>query len=353
MISGIHISSSQLQIQKGGAVLSRQFHFKKNQVVSATVLKLLPEGKALLQVAGQTVTARTALLLTPGEDLRLKVMQSGDDMILKLIPPEKEAKPGRAQSLARLFANAKIGPRVPEGLAGFSKKMLTELSVKSRTADPQFLPRLIEKGGLLFEQKLAQFVGNASGNTPVKTALGQLINQDLRAVLLQQLQVSGSGSEPGRAVMSVLEHLESFAQVNHSGQESNRYLFPFPILDDNGFRFGQLLVDTGRGKADAAEHENKSVVNVSFLLEMSNLGALRADFSILKKAIYGRFLLKDDDTCAYAGALMPELKKRLSVLGYEVGNIECRPAQADMLEPNCLVDRLLKSGENTILNIVV
>lgn len=353
MINGIHISSSQLQIPKGSASLLKSGLLKKNQVISAKVLQLLPEGKAQLLVDGRTVTAKTGLLLTPGENIELKVIHSKDELVLKLVGPFKKVKPDQVGVLARFLSNGKIGPRLPADKTSLAQPLLKELSIKSGKADPLFLPRLIEKGGLQFENKIADLAGKFTHNIQVKTALDQLLNQDLKGVLLKQLQIVAGEQETGRALGSLLEHLESFQQVNYQSSESNRYLLPFPIFSDNTFRFGQLLLDTGKGDADMDKIDKDSVINISFLLDMTNLGALRADFSILKKAIHGRFLLKDDEICAYVSAMIPQLKKRLSELEYDVGNIECTAAEPEQLEPKTLVDGFLKEQENKIVSIIV
>ena len=66
---------------------------------------------------------------------------------------------------------------------------------------------------------------------------------------------------------------------------------------------------------------------------MTALGPLRADFSILEKTVAGRFLLENQDTCDYLEDLIPELRDRLSNIGYKTGKINCQVAEVDQNRP--------------------
>jgi len=71
MISGIHISSSQMVINKESGEKGSFPNVTKNQIITAKVIQLLSHGKAQLLINGQTVIAQTALKLTPGEEVQL------------------------------------------------------------------------------------------------------------------------------------------------------------------------------------------------------------------------------------------------------------------------------------------
>ncbi len=89
--------------------------------------------------------------------------------------------------------------------------------------------------------------------------LKQLANQDLKAAAL-----SLAGMENNSDKTTVLKHisnaLDHFAQLNvKSGdsaqpQDGARFLLPFPVWREDGFDFGQLMVDTGK---TGAEHTKK------------------------------------------------------------------------------------------------
>jgi len=113
-----------------------------------------------------------------------------------------------------------------------------------------------------------------------------------------------------------------------------------------------LLIDTGGNKEDK-DSDNPKLIRVSFLLNLTNLGAVRADFSILKKAITGRFLLENDEICEYLKSLIPELKLRFEQIEYTMGNIDCFIAEKAEIHPNVLMESLFESGDDSVLNIVI
>ncbi len=66
---------------------------------------------------------------------------------------------------------------------------------------------------------------------------------------------------------------------SYSSEESGRYLLPLPAMVDDTLKFGQLLIDLGSGKKDGKEAKDR-LIRVAFILELTQLGDLRADFSI-------------------------------------------------------------------------
>ncbi|MCP4021363.1 MAG: flagellar hook-length control protein FliK, partial [Desulfobacteraceae bacterium] len=95
------------------------------------------------------------------------------------------------------------------------------------------------------------------------------------------------------------------------------------------------------------------VINLSFLLDMTNLGPLRADFSILKKAITGRFLLCDDDIRQFISTMIPQLKERMEKQGYQVHQITCETVEKVDLAVNTLIEETLRMEDDRVLNIVI
>ncbi len=63
------------------------------------------------------------------------------------------------------------------------------------------------------------------------------------------------------------------------------------------------------------------MVTVSFLLSLSRLGQLRADFSVLKKGISGAFGVANEENRALVSSRLPELKQRLQAHGFTIYDI--------------------------------
>lgn len=352
MITGIRISPSDLIVQKDGKTPFDISRLKTGQIFSAKVLRNLPGGKALMQIAGQSVPVRTELILTPGEQIRLAVTRKEDEVILKLVPHESKIPHGRPPSLVRLFSNTQTPVALSKSPAQPLSSLLEGLSLNSAKPDYDLVPRLIEKGGLLFENTLAKLAEKPIAGQQLKSVLNQLLQQDLKGSLLSQLASSGKESDIQTRVTAILDRLENFQHLNIQTSDTGRLLLPIPVLSDAAFWFGQLLIDTGQA-GNQNDKDKDRILTVSFLLEMSNLGPVRADFSILKKSITGTFMLQDNDTCEFVKSMLPTLAKQLSEVGFLVRHIECIKAEADQFEPNVLVESILVDQGNKMLNIVV
>ncbi|MBU1196493.1 MAG: hypothetical protein KKE62_11695 [Proteobacteria bacterium] len=353
MISGINISTSEMVIRPGESN-KKIANFIKGQTLSATVLSGSSKGKAQLMINGQQVEAKTSMLLTAGQEVELKVLQEKDEVILKLIGPVQKISTNRLSALIGFFSKTGSAADILGGENKNAEMLLHELALKSEKADPRFLPRLMQKGGMALENKLARIFVDNPTMPEIKTALENLLSQDLKGSVLKHMLggAQGTGSEAYRAISGFVDTLESFQMLNHTNSDSGRFLLPFPVFSDNSFQFGQLLIDTGQKNAkegDGAEN----LIRISFLLDMTRLGPMRADFSILKKDITGQFLFQDDQTCDYVKSMIGDLKKRLSGLEYTVHRLECKTAQKEEIQETCLLEPLMKSRGNQVLNIII
>ena len=354
MISGIHVSSSEIVIQKGENKKNALPLFVKDQVVHAKVLKLLPEGSARLLINNRTVTAKTPMLLKLGEEIQLKVLEEKEGVLLKFMGPAQKITTSQISSLIRFFPGNEALADVSRIHIPRVKNLLHELALKSGKADPSFLPTLIEKIGLTLENKTARLLLQEQMSLPnLKQTASVLLNQDVKALIQKELLMAGPNpSESLNMAASFSETLENFQILNHHSSESGRFLLPFPVFSEDVFRFGQLFIDTG-GKKENEESSADRLIRISFLLDMSLLGPLRADFSVLKNEISGRFLLNDEDTCQYVRSMIPELKERLNAIDYKVHEIDCVLGDKIRLQPVDFIDALLESESDRVLNIVI
>ncbi len=354
MISGIHISTSEMIIQKGDAKKNLS-NFIKGQTLLAKVINWSPEGKAQLFINGKTITAKTPMMLKPGQEIELKVIQEKDSVILKLVGPTQKITTSQISSLVSFFSKNGSIPDITGSRMENVKTILHDIALKSGKADKDFLPKLIEKSGMMWEKKVAVGVQTDKPPAVIKAGLDQLLTQDVKANILRETMAPGQGpigSDGGKASAIFLETLESFQLLNQNTSESGRFLLPFPVFSENTFQFGQLLIDTG-GKSKKGGKDSDKVVRISFLLNMTKLGPLRADFSVLKKSITGRFLLQDEDTCKYVNSKLPELKQKLSGMDYQIHQMECSVARNEEILESSLIETLLKKGDDQVLNIIV
>ncbi|MBU0973103.1 MAG: hypothetical protein KKC20_20840 [Proteobacteria bacterium] len=353
MISKIHISPPEIVVHKETGPSITAPVFKDNQVVTAKVQGLLAQGKARLLIDGQPVIAKTGLLLKPGEELRLKVVEQKDTVLLKLLEPQQPTGTKQLVFLIRSLARNNAWPEIARSKIPDLAAILQKTALQSGKRDDAFLPRLLENNGLLLEKKMASLLKVQEQGQPVRAGLDQLLKQDLKGVLLNQLTREMTRNGGGqKTVTRFLDTLENFQLLNSQTSESGRYLIPFPVSVGSDLNFGQLLIDTGE-KKQGQNQENQKIIRVSFLLDMTQMGPVRADFSILKKAITGRFLLNDDDICGYVKNRIPELKARLEKIDYSVGNIDCLTADSAQIQPNTLMESLFQNQDDSVVNIVI
>ncbi|WDP87253.1 MAG: hypothetical protein HUN05_20740 [Desulfobacter sp.] len=146
--------------------------------------------------------------------------------------------------------------------------------------------------------------------------------------------------------------MENLQQLNTQTGDSNRFVIPFPMLAGEQLDFGQLFINTGKKKNETQAGENR-VIQIAFLMNMTALGRIRADFSILKKEITGRFMLEDQECCDYMNGLIPELKHQLISLAYRPGKIECQVAKPRALSADALIQSMIKPDESRGLDLVI
>ena len=341
MISGVHISSSEMVINKDSSKKDSLPKFKKNQIINAKVIQLLPQGKALLLVKGQKLVAKTALLLKPGEEVQLKVLEQKTAILLKLIGP------------VRFFSKNEAIPDITRTKMPGVKELFYDMALKSDKPDETFLPKLLEKSGLVWEKKLARILLGNQSSSDIKDNMDILLKQDVKGNILKNLLIADPQKfESMKMAASFLETIENFQLLNHHSSDSGRFLLPFPIFSDQVFSFGQLLIDTG-DKTKTNNKDADKVIHISFLLNMTKLGPLRADFSILKKEITGRFLLKDDETCKYVSSKIFELTTGLAKIEYHVRKIECNTAKKEEIQQSSFIESLVTSSDGHVLNIVI
>ena len=353
MISGVHISTSEMVITKDDIKKSSLPRFIKNQIIRAKVIDILPNGRAVLSVGGKEVTARAPMLLTPGEAVQLKVIQEKSEVVLKLVEPGRQDVSKPLSSLVRFLSETEPLKDISETRLGKAAGLVMETALKSDKADPDFLPRLIEKGGVLLETKMARIIEQKPGSSELKMLFQTLTEQDVKALVLKELfQVGSERAAEMKTAAGLPDTLETFQQINQQTSESGRFLLPFPVFSESAFRFGQLFIDTG-ASGNRPDSENDRMIKISFLLDMTRLGPLRADFSILKKEISGGFLFSDQERCDYVRSLIPALQQSLIDKEYQVHRIDCRVAQKEQLEPGSLIESLVRENKEAILNIVV
>ncbi|MFO7749077.1 MAG: hypothetical protein R6V54_03200 [Desulfobacteraceae bacterium] len=369
---------------------------KKNQIVEAKVLNVISPGKAELLIAGKKLLADVSVDLTRGETIQLKVSAGSSLQVLKLVSGSSLSSSSSsisslagalpkdnpffslhnlAETLLALKEGGEKSPgslKLPVSEKSFNdillpgreinaeevtrlKDLLLSTALTSNRPDRDFVPRLLDRSGLLQEKKLALLAGNQSlpaGKEWAET----FVDQDLKAMALR-LASAFSAKDPGvmQPLREFAESMEKFQLLNHHTSDSGRYLIPFPVFADNALGAGQLFLDLGKEKEKQNKKENR-LVKLSLLLNMSRIGPVRMDCSVLKKEISGIVKVSTEAVALLVKSMIPRLEKQLHHHGFQLTRMECRVSPEEELSETALLDAVVKEiqgDDQQGVNIVI
>ncbi len=329
MNTGVQIFSPELfsQLKGGGkAVLPA---LGDGRIVDATVLRVLSPTRAEIMVAGKRLMAETAMPLTSGQTLGLKVTGEGGFEIVKPMAETVRSAmliPGRlSAALGSLTGNSPFlhlaslvssetgdSPLDPELVQ--LRDLLLSVSLKSETPDPGFILRVLEKIARLREKGQAMLSPAEPGNEEILKPVGKF-----------------------------MDAMEKFQVLNSHSSDTARYLIPFSIFTSGAFTFGQLFLDLG-AENDKTRSGNHRLVRVSVFLDMTNLGALRADLSVLNQEITVAFQVADEGVASFVRTMVPTLEERLTTQGFKVLQMTCRRGTPEMISQASIAEQFVDQG---------
>ena len=189
----------------------------------------------------------------------------------------------------------------------------------------------------------------------IQNLLKSIIENDLKAYSLKlMMEKSDSEAALTKLLSDFVDKMDQFQQFNQTGMEdSTRFLLPLPFLSGESIKFGQLFIDLGKKQGGDSEGEKKEgIVKISFILQMSGLGDLIADFSVLNKGINGSFGVEDESIKVLMENHFPELIEKLKLHGFTVYNIKCQVVGKEALSAASLADRMIPSEEGGLSIII-
>ncbi len=419
---------------KAGALgKAGSFHLQgKSGVLEAKVIRLLSASKAELLIQGRKVTAELgdAVEIKKGDLIQLKQGEGGALSITKERPHlsliQSEVKPGHfhagpsgisqksdmpgllspemglVSSLRDTLNFFLTQPKPPfdaltqltthfelttpsshespplKSLGDALFEAMHQVALKSDQADLNFIPRLLQQGGMLFEKKLATLESDPSIQIS-QSEKGDLLDfkvdlkGDLKSIAMQLLETvderkSDMGPAPewvktesfnADSIKAFLQTFEKVQLLNSHLADSGKYLIPFPIFSGGDVSFGQLYFDLGGKNEDEAESrtsKSQRILNVSLFLDMSALGPIRADFSMLENQISGAFQVTDPEVADLFHRMLPELRKNLQRHDYQVKGIFCKLVPPKKLNDHTLINDLIQDQSipsDGSLNVII
>lgn len=330
----------------------------KNDVVEGSVIKSSSLGKALLLINGRRVMAKTYVPLREGSVLSLKVEEIVPIPTLKVLGIKFTDSNAINISMIlsaikenlwkTIFENIHHYGLPKEALSLF-RGLMTYLSLRLfLKSNPELLRVFIDKSGLSWEGKLRKA---ALTRTIGRDNLNKLIEGDLKGLASRFLALKGENGVLKDVLKRFVSTIKNIQLLNHLGLEQERKIFlPIPIQFSNGlFTVGQLLIHLPqKGKdGDTKQGIDKKFFRITFLLELSNLGPLRADLNIKGKEIGGRFLLTKEEAKLLIEKSIPIFISRLKEKGFSVRSMECHLKDPETVKQS-LIEEIFQEEGNTI-----
>ena len=337
----------------------------KGEVVEGRIVRAISPSRAILLIKGKQLIARVPHFLNNNGVILFKVEQVSPECVLKLISLGSEEAGGLSlpfrrsdiagnvyQALIDVIAPLKTASHLTkQGLPDIIQKiwsLLDRISLApDKLPDQRFLQFLVKGSGLLWENKLMKAL---LFNEPKdRNQLSVLLKQDLKGLVLGALESDGiKGLLSSEGLTRFVDSLEQFQLANVAGlQEKGKLLLVLPMQWDNIFRFAHLLIDLPeKDQADCQDNENP--LTLSLFLDMSQLGPIRVDCSIIDRAIRVCFLVCSEQIQVFVNTLTHDLKNQLERHGFSVRQITCRFEKKHILEETSFLDDLVDLEEHRV-----
>ena len=353
------ISSSEISLQP---VDNKSIYPKlvENEIVKGKVIRSFSLNNVLLLIKGKEIMAKTHMPLKEGSVISLKVEEVHPNPVLKLLGIVNEniekintsiIMTGLKKNLWKTIIENINHCILPDDDKKLFKGLIDDISKNLfLKPNPDLLKELVDKSGIGWEAKLREIVTSKTSYSKIN--INELISGDLKGLGSKMLSLMEGQNDFFEEFVNTIKNIQL---LNQLGLEQERKIFiPIPFQFPDGlFTIGQLLIhlNENKNKDGAKKEKDKEFFKISFLLEMSNLGPLRADLAVRQKQINGRFLIVEEKAKIIIEKQLPFLIKTLEKKGFVIPHFECH-----MKKPVEIKDTLIKEiihKENHNISLVV
>ena len=340
------------QPELGQTTQSKGFTAPKGSIVQGKVLSTQSPQSAKILINGKTVQAQTSLPLTKGQTALFKVVQTSPMVHLKCLssqtPQAKSAGTLLNQApfaiLGELFSRVKNEPSTPPALS----KMMSlfqqmALRPEMTSISPQLVKMILARSGLFWENKLK----SATSKPLTNQALDTLINNDLKGLASHILSTDSTIDNATYDRLSqFVDSLEQMQQLNTWSLEKNgKMLFMIPMILDQTYSFGELLIDVSNSK-ESKKNGNKDLLTVTLLLTMSNLGLIRVNAVLFQNALKISFGVNKEENEEIIKNSLKELHPLLERHGFQILSITTYIQDTSDKEQLSLLDELMVQDQD-------
>jgi len=332
----------------------------EKEIVEGKVLRSFSLQNVLLLIKGKSIMAKTHMPLKEGSVISLKVEGVHPNPVFKLLGILNEnietintsiiltgLKKNLWKTIIENIDHCMLSDNDKKLFKGLIDDISKNLFLKPK---PDLLKELVDKSGIGWEAKLREIATSKTNYS--KVSINELITGDLKGFGSKMLSLMEGQNDLFERFVSTIKNIQL---LNQLGLEQERKIFiPIPFQFPDGlFTIGQLLIhlNENKKKDGNGKEKDKDFFKISFLLEMSNLGPLRADLVVRQKQINGRFLIVEEKAKIIIEKQLPSLIKALEKKGFVIPHFECH-----MKKPVEIKDTLIKEiihKENHNISLVV
>ncbi len=316
------------------------------QTVEARVMERLEDGRFIIRIGQNLLTAEAEPTLRPGQAMMLRVDSLNPRVLLSVAPPPEEritaehlrvfrSNPGAlTQSLAEL-AEIVGGMRGADfsrlagrdNLAVFLDALSSAMLGREQIERGFSLRDAVRSLGLSLEGDLRKAL-ESPGSNPVPSQAG--LKAGLMKVLeefqakLQSAEIQPADAKTIQELAPALERtvraIESQQVLNvHFQQTEGKLLIQIPLILPGLLGKADIFIrdeEWRRGKGD-----KKEAFQVVFALEMDALGDVIAQAHFRAKEATVRICCEREPVASFVSGLLPELEKHLIEAGYHVAKL--------------------------------
>ena len=334
-------------------------NLSENEIVKGKVLKSFSLKSVLLLIKGRRIMAETHMPLREGSVISLKVEEVQPNPVLKLLGTINQSIEtintsmilnGLKENLWKtIFENIDCCI-LPDKDKKLFKALIDDVSKKLfLKPNPDLLRELVDKSGIGWEAKLKEIITSKTDYS--KTNINELITGDLKGLGSKFISLMEGKSDLFERFVSTIKNLQL---LNQFGLEQERKIFiPIPFQFPDGlFTAGQLLIHLNENKKEDGDgkEKDKEFFKISFLLEMTRLGPLRADLVVRKKQINGRFLIVEEKAKNIIEKQLPSLIESLEKKGFVILHFDCHIKEPVEIKDTLIKEIIHKEGHN--INLV-
>jgi len=332
----------------------------ENEIVEGKVLRSFSLKNVLLLIKGKEIMAKTHMPLREGSVISLKVEDVHPNPVLKLLGMVNEnietintsiILTGLKKNLWKAILENIDHCMIPDNDKILFKGLIDDISKNLfLKPNPDLLRKLLDKSGIEWEAKLREIVTSETNFSKVN--INEVITGDLKGFGSKILSLLEGQNDFFERFVSTIKNIQL---LNQLGLEQERKIFiPIPFQFPDGlFTIGQLLIhlNENKKKDGNGKEKEKGFFKISFLLEMSNLGPLRADLVVKQKQINGRFLIVGEKAKVIIENQLPSLIKTLEQKGFVIPHFECHIKKPVEIKDTLIKEIIHKESHN--INLIV